>query len=96
MIKENPDRHAGIVLNRTSKYPIEIMDKRGHSIYLNPLKRMIKNKPYRNEEYLAETNRMMREAIQRNQAIEKQRQEEQNKIASGKVTYEVKNDNNAN
>lgn len=89
-IRENPDRHAGIKMNRESEYPVEISTRAGASVFLNPLKRMIKGKPYKNQEFQNETNRMIKEAVQRNAAIAKQREEEQKKIDSGQVTYEVK------
>lgn len=77
-IRDNPDRHAGILLNRESNYPVEISDRRGNSIFLNPLKRMIKNKPYVNTEYQEVANKMVRDAVQKNAAIQKQKELQKN------------------
>jgi len=57
---KNPERHYGYMTLRQSKYPIEVAVG-GTTVYLNPLKRLIKNKPYKNLAYQEELNRLVRE-----------------------------------
>lgn len=59
-LAKNPDRHYGYMTLRNSRYPIEV-GIGGTTVYLNPLKRMLKNKPYKNLEYQKELNRLVRE-----------------------------------
>lgn len=67
--KENPDRHYGYMTMRQSKYPVEVAIG-GTTVYLNPLKRMLKNKPYKNMAYQEELNRLVREFALKQQSVE--------------------------
>lgn len=73
-LKRNADRHAGLMLLRESEYPMAFTIN-GATVYLNPMKKMIKGEQYKNLAYQDELNRMLTKFMEHQKAILKQQRE---------------------
>lgn len=56
-----PNRHKILLALRKENNIKQIVTRRGHLVCLNPMKRMMFNKPYVNEEYKKEVARYMKQ-----------------------------------